>query len=784
MEYLPQPKSPAPPAVVPPAETVYAGPYPDAAFQRDEDDDGSVILEYLRILRRHKGVVVTFAVLGLALGVAATVLKTPVYRASTTLEVLSLNQDFLNMKQSSPVTETNEDYDTSEVETQVKILQNQELRDRVVAKLDPQAKPREQAAVPASRIKSWRDWFKPKPPSALSPRDQLLLKAADSLKVTATPRTRVMEATVDSTDPQLAADFANTLDEQFIDQNLEAREQVTERMGTWLGRELGDARAKLAQSEDALQAYAAKSGLIFTQNDSSLATEKLQQIQIALSAATADRIAKQSRFELAQHAPPDALPDVLDDTNYRLGQAKLNDLHSQVADLSAIYNPQYGKLKEAQAQAATLQAALDRQRTDILGKIKNEYDDAVRKENLLASSYDSQTREVTGQDEKAIQYNILKREVDSNRQLYDTMLQQMKGSSIASAMTASNIRIVDRAQVPSAPNSPSLPVDSAVGLLLGFFSGVGLVLIRERADRTLQQPGDAQFWTNLPELGVIPSAKSEARALGYGYAKVKVVGETPDRKVALTVGKSKDHVELVTFERGPSFIAEAFRTVLTSILFIGENGSSPRVLVFTSAAAGDGKTTIVTNLGIALAEIGRRVLIIDADLRRPRQHTIFNIQNGKGLSSLLKSLEPDPEGWADSVQETKVPGLWLLPSGPATQAAANLLYSPRMSELLAAVKRQYDMVLIDTPPMLQMTDARVLGRLVDAAILVARAEKTTRDALLAATKRFAEDRIRVLGTILNDWNPKRSPNGYYGYYRGRYYSKYTYDSRSPRNPED
>src|ERR1019366_808527 len=168
----------------------------------------------------------------------------------------------------------------------------------------------------------------------------------------------------------------------------------------WLERELGDARSKLAQSGDALQTYARNSGLIFTSEDSSVATEKLQQIQVQLSAASADRIAKQSRYELAQNAPPDALPDVLNDQGYRETQAKLNDLRRQIADLSAIYNPDYGKLKQAQAQAASLQAAIDRNRMDIVARIKNDYTDASRREKLLAAAYDSQTREVTGQGEK------------------------------------------------------------------------------------------------------------------------------------------------------------------------------------------------------------------------------------------------------------------------------------------------------------------------------------------------------------------------------------------------
>jgi capsular exopolysaccharide synthesis family protein len=768
MEYLNQPHEPPKNTALTRApETVSAG-YP-AAFEREDESD-SVIMEYLRMLKRHRVAVTVFALVGLALGIAVTKVQTPVYRATTSLEVLNLNEDFMNLKQSNPVSDTDNSYDTSEVQTQVKILQNEELRTRVIKKLDPGYNASEQKTQPVLPLTGWRAWLKMAPPGDVSPLQARLLAAAGSLKVRATPRTRVIEVTIDSTDPRLAADFANTLGNEFIEQNLESRWKTTQRMGDWLGRELGDTRDKLVRAEDALQTYARDSRLIFTGENSSVATEKLQQIQHQLSTASADRIAKQSRYELAQSAPPDALPDVLNELGYRETQAKLNDLRRQIADLSAIYNPDYSKLRQAQAQAASLQVAIDRNRMDILARIKNDYTDALRRETLLAAAYDSQTREVTGQGEKAIQYNILKREVESSRQLYDVMLQQLKQSSIATAIRASNVQVVDPAKPPSVPASPSLKSDSVLGLLLGLFAGVAVVLIRERADRTLQQPGDVQFWTNLPELGVIPSAKFEGNGtLKGGYARVKALDESPDRKVMVAVGRSKRSVELITWQRSPSFMAEAFRNVLTSILFIGENGSSPRMLVFTSAASGDGKTTVVSNLGIALAEIGRKVLIIDSDLRRPRQHRIFDVPNDVGLSTLLKSQESKPDAWTGFVQGTKVPGLWLLPSGPATQAAANLLYSPRLTELLSGVKKEYDMVLLDTPPMLQMTDARVLGRMTDAVILVARAEQTTRDALVAATQRLTADRIRVLGTILNDWNPKRSPNGYYGYYRGSYY---------------
>ncbi len=754
-------------------------PYSEApgygSYELDDESAAGGLLEYWRMLRRHKKTIALFALAGTVLGILVAVPQKPIYRARTSLEVLSLNEDFLNMKQTSPVTSNDYSYDTSELQTQVKLLESDSLMKRVFAKLDPQGTAEWQ---PSRTPPNWRILLHMPESKPSTPREALLDKAAASVNVRAMPRTRVIELSVDSADPRLATDFVNTLAQEFIEQNIEARWQSTQKTSDWLSRELNDTRAKLEHSEDALQAYARSSGLIFTDETTNVSTEKLQQIQQELSGATAERIAKQSRFELGRNSSPDSLPDVLNDNALRATQSKITDLNRQIAELGATYTPEYGKLKRAQAQVATLQASFDRDRSAIVERIKNDFQEARQKEKLLSSAYNSQTKEVTGQGEKSIEYNILKREVDSNRQLYDTMLQQLKQSSIATAMRASKVRIVDPADRPRVPISPNLKIDAAMGLFLGLMSSIGLVIIRERADRTLQQPGDAQLWTNLPELGTIPSATVDGQKKLHGVRAERA--EIPDG-APLAVAKSPAHsknaqsVELMSWERKPSFVAEAFRSVLTSILFVGENGSRPRVLVMTSANPSDGKTTVVSNLGIAMAEIRRTVLIIDADLRRPRMHDVFHLSNERGLSDLLRMEHVSEDVFSQLVQRTAVPGLHVLTSGPSTHAAANLLYSPHLARVLAKFREQYDMVLVDTPPMLQMTDARVAGQLADAVILVARAEKTTRDALMAANQRLKEDKIRVLGTVLNDWNPKNSPGGYYGSYTGKYYSSYKAD---------
>jgi capsular exopolysaccharide synthesis family protein len=741
--------------------------------QDDRDSEG-VLFEYWRILSRHKTSILLSAFGGLVLGFLIGIPMKPVYRARTSLEVLNLNEDFMNMKQSSPVTTNDNSFEVSEEETQAKLLNGDALLQRVFAKLDPESALRPKR--PAAALSGWRSWFHLPERVELTDRQKLLAKASDTLKVRPTPRTRVLEVTADSKDPEFAAMFVNTLVSEFVQQNMEARMSVSQKTGEWLRREIDDARARLQTSEDALQSYARESGLIFTDaEETNVQTEKLQQVQQSLSNATADRIAKQARFELSKNSPPDALPDILGDEGLQEANSKLIDLRRQVASLSAVFNPGYTKLQEAQADLAAMEASFKHDREEVLKRIENDYQQAAGSEKLLSAAYDAQAREVTGQSEKAIQYNILKREVESNRTLYDTMLQQTKQASIASAMRASNVRVVDPAGAPQKPVFPNFPLNSVIGLFAGLFMSVAFVTLRERADRTLQQPGDVKLWIDLPELGTIPNSSTGKLAYGaYGRRTETSLDANsaaiPNRALG---SRGESHkVELITWKNKPSIVAEAFRSALTSIFFVGENGSRPRVLVFTSASPADGKTTVVSNLAIATAEIRLKVLVIDADLRRPRMHEVFSLPNERGLTDLL-SEEFSKRNLIDLIQETPIPGLHVLTGGPPTQSASHLLYSPNFAALLNEVKEEYDMILIDTPPMLQMTDARVAGRLADAVVLVARAGLTTRDSLLAVKERFAEDRIRVLGTILNDWDSRRSTNGYYsGSYYGRQYGRY------------
>lgn len=751
-----------------------------------EEDDGPGLIEYWRVLQRRKGTVILISVLGLLLAVLITLPMTPVFQSKALLEVQDVNRDFLGMREVEQFNSGGGFNAMLDIQTQIKILQSDSLLQRVTDKLKV-VKPG-QIEEDGDRVSAWRRALNLPEEDSKDTHAQALAMAKNNLKVRASGQTRIVEVLVESTDRQLASDYANTLTTEFIEQNMEARWQQTQKTGEWLARQLDEMKVKLEKSEEQLQAYARQSGLLFTQEKASVSEEKLKQLQTGLSAATAERISKQSRWEMAETASPETLPDVLNDSTLREYSSKLTELRRQLAELKATYTTSYPKVQKLEPQLATIEAAYQRERAAILKRIKNEFDEAARREKLLAADYTQQTTLVRDEGEKGIQYGIYKREVDSNRALYEAMLSKVKEASIAGAIRASNVRIVDPAKPARRPSRPVLPLNAALGLLAGVFAGVGFVVTTDKANKTLRDPGDAQFYLNLPELGVIPSEK----VMGAGKAGKKVKAAIHNERLLSggAAGELAERVELVVHQKKPSMMAESFRAALTSILFAGQNNAAfggegrPKALVFTSAGPGEGKSTVVSNMATALAEINQRVLLIDADTRKPRQHAIFGVGNDKGLTTLL--LDPLPMAERDVaglIQESPVPGVWVLPAGPGVASATNLLYGSGMVQLLELLREEYDVILIDTPPMLQIPDARILGRMAGGAILVLRAGKTTRDAAKAMRNQLQQDGTKIMGTILNDWNPKASPGGYYGYAGGYYKSYKGYYGGTERNGE-
>jgi len=705
--------------------------------------------DLLDALRRSGGVLLACVISGGMLALLIGWVQTPIYRAQETIELQRSSGSLLNSGDVYPP--VHESVTEPYMQTQLKILRSETVLQRVAKKLRLAER---SEFRPASR--SWLHSHK------LAAGD---LTAADSERITkilardisarASGQASVIEILYESPDPQLATDVVNTLAGEFIAHSVERRIQAARRTGESLEKQVSEVRDNLERSENELQRYAASAGLLVTGNNDTVADLRLRQLQDALTKAQEARIGEQARYERARSSPPESLPEVLDDDTLRNYRVKLTDLRRHLAELNATLQPAHYKVKESQAQIAELEAALERGRGQILQRIWNQYLSAQQREKLLSDDYLRQAGLVTKQSESGVRYNMLKRVVDTNRQLYEAMLQKVKEASIASEIRASNMQIIDPAVRPATPVRPDLPLYGAVGLLTGGLFGVGGAVYRKRRF-AIRAPGDASLHLHLPELGAIPQADidyaSPLKLIDIFALRGNGSQEAPGGDAAA----DSEIPELASWRRKRSPIAESFRATLASVLYSERNG---RVLAITSACPGEGKTVVATNLAIVLAETKRRVLLVDGDLRRPRLHNVFRIPNISGFADLLRGGSTPAPASGRLAFTTEVPDLHVLPSGPDSANTANLLQSDRAAEVLRNLRQEFDAVVIDTPP-LSVVDPRILGQLADGVVLVIRADRTLPDVAAAASRQLLDDGATVLGTILNRWNPKKTSNRY------------------------
>jgi len=713
------------------------------------------VLDWWRTLRRSLRLMVATAVAGAIVGLLVTLPQTPLYKAQATLELQHLNENYLNIREVDPTAV--DSLGDSYIQTQLQIMQSRSLLERVYKKMKA-AHPADENLIPPSRLEAWKGALGLSVVEQKTTFDEAFGQLAGSLAVRGSGLNRIVEVSSESPNSAFAAEFVNTLTQEFIERSLEARWNAAQQTSSWLTRQIDNLKVKLEKAEEALYAYTQTTGLLFTDKEN-LSEQRLKQLQEELTRAHAERVARQAKFEQVGKSAPEALPEILEDPSLRDHQMKIAELNRQHAELDSYLLPLHPRVQRLEAQIAAIGKSLEADRTNILGKIKNEYEVAHTRESLLDKAYKEQANMVTSQTLAASHHNILKREVDTTRQLYDSMLQKMKEAEVASAIRASAVQIVDPARPTSIPHKPNRRLSALFGILCGLSLGVAAVFVRERADRTLRGPGDISAYVSLPELGIIPSARAEFQISG----KARMPSKSLSRPVIAgsPANLSDDRLELAVATKRVSLIAEAYRCTLTSIMFSADALAQHRVTVISSPNPREGKTTSVSNLGIAFAESNRKVLVIDGDLRRPALHKVFDIPADGGLVSLLRDKEPVSEAMIASViHATRIPGLHVLPSGTRAVNATNLLYSPRMIELLDVARKQFDTILVDTPPLLQMFDARVLARLADGVILVFRAAHTTRDAAIAARQRIANNGTPIIGTILTDWEAGGIANPY------------------------
>lgn len=725
--------------------------YPEGA--RIDSDAIPAHSSFVESLLRHKRLIVLAAIGGGLIAYGLTIPQTRIFRAHTSMVFEGVNDNVMNTRDVDP-SATADNSSQAYINTQARILESEPLLERVV-----------------TQVKQER--FKDATGTALARREKALKVLTvyylmHTLQIRPTDGTKLVDIYAESADPDVAAAVANSLVTQYVAMAIENRLNSTKLTSGWLSRQLAEARAKLEQSEAALQAYARKSNLLFTgAEDGSVSEARLRQIQEDYSRAQADRAAKESVYEQLKAETPDDKAASLRDTALLDYQMKLSDLNRQLSDLSAVYAPGNEKVRRIQSQIEELKKQYQKEHDSALIRVKNDFDTAQRREDLLAKAFNAQQAIVTGDAAKAVDYNILKREADTDRALYDSMLQKVDSYGIASALQPSNARMVDPAEKPLAPYKPNVPLTTFFGTFAGFT--LALVFIGVRGGRTIHvdYPGQTKLILDAPELGVIPSARLDPGLTAPNRIRLSSRnGSEPHAPFLLPKG-----IETAMWFCRSSLLAESIRSIRTSLLF-RQGPTDTRVVVVTSLSPAHGKTSLVSNLGIAMTEVGRRVLMIDADLRCPALHRTFGISGQKGLTNVLDSdAQLEEPALRELIQPTAIPNLDILVSGKSRARPASALFHQRaMAQLISLARNAYDLVLIDTPPLI-VSEARIIAPLADGVILVLRAGAVKMQAVSAAEECLRQDGSRVLGTVLNDWDPRSTGYGYYpdGYHKEHYY---------------
>ena len=727
--------------------------------------------DMLRIFRKSWRMVLLIALVGAVGGLFWSSLQAPLYRAKAYLEVLDRDESFLGVKGVSPTNTGGPAASRSGLATHGQMLQSRSLNEKV---LDRLGVPRTASARAARRPPAaWVSGLLERPDWRTSPSEQLRL-ASGSLEVSIPAETSILELRSDSTDPKQAAVFLNTLAEVYIEENVRIRWEVVQEAERWLDRQLADLQVKLEQSQEKLQHYARQSGLLFVAPTESVAEQRLAKLQQEFSLAEADRIAKQSFFELARDGGTAALPESAEVLNLRSYQRDLTALRRELAELDVVFTPAHPRVRRVAAQIGEMEGAIDREQVSLFNRVNDEYQTSLRRQDLLAAQYDRQARLVSEHAVRSIRYDILRREVNTNQDLYDGLLRRVKETGVASALSASNVRILDRAQPPGVPIGPNHAAYAAMGAMMGAFLGLLVSLVKIRTDTKLRTQADVSQWLRSPQLGAIPAMSQPRRwrsdKAGAGLRLRVRYTRNGHGSLALkstdspAASRTTDmRVERLAEAADFSPLAESFRGALASLLF-GSRGKPPAVLAVTSPSPLEGKTTVASNLAISLAQIGKKTLLIDGDLRRPRAHQIFGLDNDLGLTSLLAGAEglhmPDV---GKTIRATSIPGLSVMPGGPPREVTAHSIFSEHLPLLLDVLRRQYAVILIDTPPLMYVADSRVVAQLADATVLVVRAGQTSRVAAHAAEQRLVSDGARLLGVVLNGWEPSAEDARAYTY---------------------
>ncbi len=717
--------------------------------------------EYLHILRKYRWQILTATLITVSLVAVITFQMKPKYEAVARLEIGRENP-ILVLRDSVQLQENDEDY----IQTQVQVLTSNGLAVETIRKLNlhqlPEfgGSPNKEAILPS--LDSADSWSQQK--------DSPILRAfLNNLTVFHIPRSRTVEIHYLCGDAELAAQIANTLAQTYIELNFRTKYQSTRQASDWLSRELTGLQSKVEKSEQQLINYERETLVLSIPEKQILLNQKLSDLNKEQTQAETDRYRKETLYQAAREGNLDLL---MSDTGrgVDLGQAgvrrleeKLAGLRDQHAELKVQHGPNHPRIEKLASQMQETQAQLDEERQRMVRKAGADYQAALRREKLLRDALGQQQQELTQLSQLSIPYNILKREADANKQLYDGLLHRVKEAGVSAGLKSTNIRVIDPALKPLHPTKPSKTRNISLGLIFGLIIGVAYAFARERLDNTIKTPDELERVVPFPALGFIPALKQPEKVRARLKEGRKGSNGNGRNGHNGSSGSKRDDglcIDLVPLHDPHSSIAESYRTLRTALL-LSSSGQPPQVILVTSAQPQEGKTSTALNLAVSLAQRGGDVLLLDGDLRMPRIARALEMDWPYGLSNILTGTFP-----AEQVifQAPEISNLYVLPSGPTPPNPAELLGSESMARLLLTLRQRFTHIVIDSPPILSITDATLLSVLVDGTIVVARGGMTTRESLRHATNILAKVNARILGILLNGVLMD-SPDYYYYCYR-------------------
>src|ERR1051326_738838 len=702
------------------------------------------LLDYWRILAKRKILVLTTFGLILFLSALTTFRATKLYQSVSRVAVYRESAQVLDFKDGmAPIDSDDWDY-TVAIETQVRIMESDSLALQVAKdlgwdKVYATVASAETALPPAA------------PPLTPNQEADLIGMGRGGLQIQSVPNTRMIELRYSSPDPQTAAKVLNTFMEEYIQQSIRAKYESTVQATEWLNKQLADLRLKVEVSQQKLVQYQKQNDILGLDEKQNILPTKLDDLNKALTEATAERIQREATYKLTGNTSAELLAQADPNTLIEQLRAREADLKTQYAQLSTQFGPAYPKVAELANELTQVQSSIQQETKRMTGRLENQYRSSAQREQMLQAALENKKQEANKLNERAIQYSLLKRDLDTNQQLYDNLLQRMKEASVSAALKSSNIRIADMARVPTSPSSPNVPRDLMLGFLGAVVAAIVLGLLVEMLDTTVRTPGQVQVVSALPSLGIVPLGRDMPRRLLGGDSN----GER--------------RFELISHSHPRSEIAESYRALRTSIL-LSSLGAPPRVILVTSALPQEGKTTTSVNCAIVLAQQGGRVLLVDADLRRPSVHESLGISSGAGLSTLLAG-----QSRAEDVivRSPQLPSLHVLPAGPPPPQPAELLASDLMKQLLEGWRQQFDHIVLDTPPALSVTDPVALSVMADSVILVIRSGSPRREALRRTRDLLLRVNAKVTGVVVNAVD-LRAPDLHHYYYSGASYGQKYY----------